>query len=384
MVKRILVYAVIAILFVVNVLYLEIYADYVSYQQLAKASFILIGAFCTFKIMTSGYNKYRELSITLLAFYLLLLCTAPFSRHFNQIYSCSFVLLSYYVAYYLSRERLLDNKKWIILLAGISVIVLYDFYTQISYILMTRGMDNMGGQNIAYKIVGLMLLASVFMKDLKAVCLIGAYFILVLFCFKKGAVLCGGLMLMVIMFYHIIKYKKYRMAAIVIMFLGFFYIFSNAEFFLRRFFEYSDNYGTNARDIMFSKILDEWFNGNIFNFIFGRGFFHAADINYFGGANNDGFYAHSDYYEMISDYGLFGIIFYLVLVYRACKSTKLTNNTYYKYIQYCLLAVWISKAYYSGIYTTFAGYFVLMTLGYIHGKDVYEENNITNSEISAY
>lgn len=379
MLKKVFPYLIFAILLVINILSLEIYADYLSYQQMAKAAYIVIGAYCTYMSLRT-YSNYTKFQRLLLCFYLLLLATSPFSRHFNQIYSCSFVLLSYYVGFNLSANGSLNNKKWLLLLGCISAIVLYDFYTQLTYIVAARGFDNMGGQNVSYKIVGLMILASVFLKDIKAAALIGLYFILVLFCFKKGAVVCGLAVVCVVLYYHFRENKKYMPYAVGLFAVGAYYVISNLEFFFRRFFDYSNNYGDNARDIMYSKILDEWLNTSFFQFLFGGGFFHASDINYFGGTNNDGFYAHSDYYEMISDYGAIGIVFYLILLYNAYKSTKITTNPYLRYIQYPLLAVWFSKAYFSGVYTTFAGYFILLTLGFIHGKDTYEKNNLLYSQ----
>ena len=358
---------------------LEIYTDYLSYQQIAKATYIVIGAFCTVMSFQTRH-EYSKFHGWLLLFYLVLLVSSPFSNHFNQIYSCSFVLLSYFVGFYLSSNGSLNNKNWLFLLISISAIVLYDFYTQITLISATRGFDEMGGQNISYKIVGLMLLASVFLKDIKAVALMCLYFILVLFCFKKGAVVCGLAMLLVVFYYHFRKNKKYKKLAVAIFAVGGLYILTNLEFFFRRFFAYRDNFGSNARDIMYSKIIDEWSHSSLFQFLFGGGFFHASDINYFGGANNDGFYAHSDFYEMISDFGLIGIVLYLILLLSACKSTKVTDNPYLRYIQYPLLAVWLFKAYFSGVYTTFAGYFILLTFGFIHGKDTYEKNHLLYSE----
>ena len=168
-------------------------------------------------------------------------------------------------------------------------------------------------------------------------------------------------------------HKKYKKIAIAIFAVGGLYILTNLEFFFRRFFAYQDNSGYNARDIIYSKIIDEWTNSSVFQFLFGGGFFHASDINYFGGANAEGYYAHSDFYEMISDFGLVGIILYLILLWNAYKSTKKSDDPYLRYIQYPLLAVWFLKAYFSGVYTTFAGYFILLTFGFIHGKDTYEK-----------
>ena len=112
------------------------------------------------------------------------------------------------------------------------------------------------------------------------------------------------------------KWKGYLLSFVsiaAVVFLGYRYYLDNE--YLQYRLEVAAQGNISGRDIIYSNIWNSWLNSNSFHFLFGYGF--AASIKITGGS-----FAHNDWLEILSNFGLLGVIIFAVLFYQVITSAK--------------------------------------------------------------
>jgi len=75
----------------------------------------------------------------------------------------------------------------------------------------------------------------------------------------------------------------------------------------------------SGRGSFWRSIFSEWYNSNLLNMIFGLGFFTVESTT---GRYTESIYAHSDWLEILHDFGLVGIAIFIVLHVKIIKTLQ--------------------------------------------------------------
>lgn len=120
----------------------------------------------------------------------------------------------------------------------------------------------------------------------------------------------------------------------------------------------------SGRDRIYANIFNGWLDSdNFINLLFGYGFAGSRLLS------GSGHFAHNDWLELLSNFGLLGVTIYIVLFYSASKFIR--NNKWgsdKKIIFITILGIWFVTTLFSMGYTSMGGYLNAIMLGYLIGS----------------
>lgn len=210
-----------------------------------------------------------------------------------------------------------------------------------------------------------------------------ASMIFVIFLLKRGTMLCVASFLILTLYFSYkeagASKKKLRVWVMRILVISFLcaavYAISNI---------YQDNeiiqarlgQDSSGRDIIYSKILKTWLNSNLLNLIIGYGPFSTIPLI--------GIYAHNDWLEILLDFGLVGMIIYLMITLVLLKKHCLDRQNYQYKTSFiiCLLYIIIRSSFSMCIYeleTILVFGFLGYTIGNKERIDIKKYENTVNS-----
>lgn len=283
-------------------------------------------------------------------------------------------LLPFYPFYYFSKINTLQTKSLIYFFIGMLPIAIYAFYrNQIQFLeKLASGETNMVN-NISYIFVRLMPFVFLIKKyRLISAGLMAILMIFIILGSKRGALLIGALILL-IYFYYLLKIGDKRkkiqsyfigfLSAAVLFVMGYRFFLEN-EFLLDRLSNISEG-GGSGRDVIYTAIIDGWYYSESFvNFLFGFGF--AGSVKLTGNLA-----AHNDWLESLSNFGLLGVLVYLILITTAIKTSF--NKKLWNYDKRVLLKVivfsWLIISMISMWYLNIHGYLQTILLAYLVGNN---------------
>lgn len=293
------------------------------------------------------------------------------SNQFNMFKNTLVCLLSFYPFYYFASKNRLDPKELLIFFMIMLPIAIAQFYYSRTLILSERYSSNEDiVNNAAYQFV--LLFPFVFL--IRKHKLLPAIFSLLILFFiiagsKRGAVVVGSVILLWYFYYQMKmidekqKWKGYLLSFVsiaAVAFLGYKYYLGNE--YLQNRLELAAQGNISGRDIIYSNIWNSWLNSNSFHFLFGYGF--AASIKITGGS-----FAHNDWLEILSNFGLLGAIIFAALFY---QGFKLCLNKEWERDKRILMAAIITSAFattlFSMWYTSLGTYLNAMLLAYLVGN----------------
>lgn len=293
------------------------------------------------------------------------------SYHFGMFKSTLVCLLSFYPFYYFSAKKQLAAKELLIFFMIMLPIAIAQFYYSRTLILSERYSSNEDiVNNAAYQFV--LLFPFVFL--IRKHKLLSAIFSLLILFFiiagsKRGAVVVGSVILLWYFYYQMKmidekqKWKGYLLSFVsiaAVAFLGYKYYLGNE--YLQNRLELAAQGNISGRDVIYSNIWNSWLNSNFFHFLFGYGF--AASIKITGGS-----FAHNDWLEILSNFGLLGAIIFAALFY---QGFKLCLNKEWERDKRILMAAIITSAFattlFSMWYTSLGTYLNAMLLAYLIGS----------------
>jgi O-antigen ligase len=253
------------------------------------------------------------------------------------------------------------------------IISILQFFYNREQILLERVSGNEDVvNNAAYRFVN--LIPFVFLIKKNKIISLSAMLILVFFVIqgaKRGAILTGGVGVLIFIYYQLKtidkkhRVKGYLFTIISILVISYFaYIFFKENEFLIQRMELLSDGGFSGRDIIYTNLFNVWFNNdNLLNIIFGFGF--ASSLKLSGTGN----FAHNDWLELLSNFGIIGVITYLLLFYSAIKVMRNSQLDFDKRILLvCVVSMWFLVTIFSMGYTSSGGYLRAIILAYLIGS----------------
>lgn len=298
--------------------------------------------------------------------------TGNIDRVLSYLPTILFVYSSFGVFYLFSLKGHITNFSRYFFLACSCILSLYNFliiFFNKSAVL--NGEFYKQSNNAGYAFVILMPLIWYFLKDKKVLNLIlmTLSFVFILFSVKRGAIVVGG----VIYFYYLYNYMKSG-KNVLSKILNTFIILISSGVLLYSLNAYSDELlyrfqsnNSSGRDIIYESILESFLQGNIFELLFGKGFFSTLDVtgNIFGKEYAQ--MAHNDYLEIGHDLGFAGLSVYLsILLFIFLMFYKNRKTTYAIFLISIFMLIFI-KSLISGTFMDKNMVLIFSLLGIIMG-----------------
>ncbi len=294
----------------------------------------------------------------------------PVRDMFKSTLAC---LLPFYPFYYFSKKNLLKSDNLIRFLILMIPIIIFQYFRNESLVQVMMDSDNASiVNNLGYSFTGLM--PFVFLINKKKIIsglLMALLLIFIIQSSKRGAIIAGTFALLMYFYYQLIvigKYKRisgYIVVPLIIVGLTIFVYRESVsnELLMNRMSSMIEG-NTSGRDIIYRTLLNHWYDrDNVFNLLFGFGF--AASLDITGGS-----YAHNDWLELLSNFGLLGVLVYLTLFVSAL--TLYFNKLWSKEKRILLLTImiiWLFVSMVSMWYTSVEGFMQASLLGYIFGNE---------------
>lgn len=367
-------------LFLIFALYLSqglIYPSGSFFSQICLALILLIsGVYFVKSLLLPGKTSmfFIAWTIFLLVNILGFLITADFSldnhnQMFKAILGC---MLPFYPFYYFANKDELKAPQLVRFFLVMLLIIIFQFFRLRNMILLDRYSDNLDVvNNESYDFVN--LIPFVFLIKKKKIIsgvLMGLLLFFIIQGSKRGAIIAGVLGLLGY-FYYLLKtiekknrIRGYIVAIIVLFGISAFglKIYLSNEFLIDRMTSLSEG-NTSGRNFIYETIFNAWYNSeSVWNYLTGFGF--ASSLKITGDS-----YAHSDWLELLSNFGLIGIGAYMLLFYSA---TKQCLNKYWmedkRTLMLTITMIWFSTSLISMWYMSIANFTQAILLGYLAGN----------------
>lgn len=296
------------------------------------------------------------------------LSEGPVRDTIKNILGC---MLPFYPFYYFAKKDDLKAIHLIRFFLLILPVIIYRFFTNESNILLESYSDNPDVvNNLAYMFVS--MLPFIFL--IKKRRLISTFLMLIIIMFviqgaKRGAIIAASIGLLMYFYYMIKTIEKnqrilgYFGAAIVILLLSAFAYRTSMsdEFMLNRMASILEG-DSSDRNILYAAIFNSWYNSNnVLNLLFGYGL--AGSLKLTGGG-----YAHNDWLELLSNFGLTGILAYIFLFYSAVKASLAKDWLLDKRIlMFTMVMMWFFITLVSMWYNSLEYYTNAALFGYLMG-----------------
>jgi hypothetical protein len=362
--------------------FIDQYSPYRIITKFTQFLCIIGGSIAFYRFVIKKYNYRISFNKWFLIFFILLFIYAVFSKRFFDLYPpVLYTLLPFFVFYNSAKNNEIPEfsiKAFTILIFIPGLILLYQSFFERSEL---YGDFFERADNVGYTLLGIVLLFSILKPSKVHLVLITLAFFATLLSLKRGAMISGS----IIYFFYILNYRnqvlmKYNFFNLFVFFGIFFGSFFSlllfSDVFLYRFFK---DTGGSGRDQFYSLILKGWNESTLYRQLIGNGFFSTLD--HLGNTYGAAIYAHSDWLEILYDFGLIGIIIFsciflsLFLVRKKVK--KYCPHLFYPFL--ALLVVLFLKSLISGTYMTKFDSITYGVLGLILGQ--FAQNSILNRKL---
>lgn len=272
-------------------------------------------------------------------------------------------LLAIYVSYIYARkceynEKLIRNI--VIALALLSFMRYVLNYQLMQAELSVEGFTNNAGYNL---VSSLALLPFVLRR--RKILAIGIFILfafLIMIASKRGAIVCMFVLFLFSLYYYSRQYhfsiKKYLVLSLFVVGFGVM-IYSNylSNEYLQNRMERMEERGIGSRSVAYRVLWEHWvYDKNVLTKILGNG--TAQSIAVWGN------YAHNDWLEILIDYGLLGVIMYLLLFIFAWKYFYFSQLGFWeRWCAYLCLIVWFLKSVFSMGFTNLDNVLIIFYLG---------------------
>lgn len=288
--------------------------------------------------------------------------------HFEMFKNVLMTFLLFYPFYYFANLGVLKSKNLVcFLMIMIPVFVLSYYYSEEELLLSGKVVNN-----TSYYFVS--LIPFVFL--IKRNQLLSFISMLVLMFFiiqgsKRGALISGSIGTLFFLYYKLrMVPKKNRIRAYLVIILALigivyyaYHVYITNEYLVRRINSMSiDN--SSGRNTIYTSVFNSWLNtDSIINLLFGFGFASSLSLS------GSGHYAHNDWLELLSNFGLLGVFIYGSLFYFSIKSMKSKEWMIDKRIVLLtVISIWIFTSLISMSYTSINGCLQSVLLAYLLGS----------------
>lgn len=301
--------------------------------------------------------------------------TGTFSdpNHISMFKGVLLTLMIFYPFYFFSYNNTLKSKHLIMFLILMIPFFIPQYFLTSERILSERLSNKTDVvNNSSYLFVG--LIPYVFLIKQKKIFAIIIMLVLIFFIIqssKRGALFSGAIGLLCFAYFHLRTIEKknrvkgYLYVAATIIGISYFALnlFKNNEFLILRMESILEG-SSSGRDTIFYNLFYYWFQSdNFINLIFGYGF--AASLKLSGTGN----FAHNDWLELLSNFGLIGFVVYLILFISALK--KVISQqwiTEKRIILLVVLLIWLMNTIVYRFYSAGDGFLYSIILAYLIGS----------------
>jgi len=346
---------------------------------------LIISLFYLYKTLVAKRKKslfYKTWTVLLILNTVGFIFTGEISNplHYGMYLGIIMTSLTFYPFFYFAQHGVLKSAHLVRFLAIMLPITILIFFSNANMILADRlNKDTNIVNNVSYAFVA--LIPFVFFIKRKKLLPFSVMFIVVFFIIqgaKRGALIAGFIGLFGFIYYKIrtIPKKKrvrsYLFISLVIVAISYyaFDIYQSNEYLVSRMQKIGEVGGSSGREIIYLNLFNSWYNSdNVLNLLFGYGF--AASLNLSGTGN----FAHNDWFELLSNFGLLGIVIYGFLFYSAIKLLRLANWEIDKQLFFItILLIWFFITLVSMFYLIADGFMYSIVLAYVIGSN--ENKNI--------
>lgn len=291
--------------------------------------------------------------------------------HFSTLKGISITLLPFYAFYYFARKDILRAKHLILFFLFILPVSILMYYFNQTQILTTQLSSNVVN-NITFTFVGLIPFVFLFKNNrIYAIALLMVLMYFIIMGSKRGALLSGAIGLLLFIYFQMNgiekrkRFKGYVFVFVGILVLGYFVydlLLSN-KYLMNRLLLMEEG-DSSERNIIFPNIFKAWYTSNNYvHLLFGFGF--DASLKLSGTGN----FAHNDWLELLSNFGLFGLSIYLLLFYAGFKSMR---NRHWqkekKILMFTVLILWFSNSLTTPGYNSTDNYSLSIMFAYLIGN----------------
>lgn len=295
--------------------------------------------------------------------------------HFSMLKGIVLCIATFYPAYYMARIGILRGNDLLFFFFLQLIVSIVSFFYSSFLQVGSLGFDEEIVNNEAYDFVFLIpfLFLIVTKRKLSYIIL----FVLIFFIIqgaKRGAIIVGTA-LVFIYFYNEVRNARYNkrqfknllLVFITIGIIGYvvYKLNVNSDFLATR-FESAIEGNYSGRDYIYKSIWEGWLNAShdLGSFLFGFGF--AGSLQFTGGK-----FAHNDWLEALSNFGLVGVIIYLSLIVKgfSCVLGKSWGTHEDRILLFAIMTAWFFTSLFSMWYTSLSVLTQTMLLGYLMGKN---------------
>lgn len=296
-----------------------------------------------------------------------------FSGHFSQFKAILMVLIPFFPFYYFSQKNIIGKRSLIVFFIITLAITVAQFYAQRAQILSSRVTDNEDVvNNVAYTFV--FLIPFLFLLKNKKILSMLLAFLLLFFIIqgaKRGAMIAGSLGLIFFGYYQFKTIgKKNKIKGTLLAIVGVvalvYFAYSNMQqnqFLVER-LQSMEEGQSSGRDVIYLNLFNTWYNSDSFiNILFGHGF---GSTIFFSGA---GHWAHNDWLELLTNFGLLGVAIYLSLFVSSVKMVFGKQwNIDKRIVLMAILSIWFLTTVVSMNYTSTSSIYQTIMLAVIYGS----------------
>ena len=334
-------------------------------QAFAKGLCIVIYLFETIRHLPVLWSQ-KVVRCNLL-FVLVILLYAPFATNPQLAFAPLYVLLSFPFFYSMSLEGKVSNRQIaFFLLIGLALAsnnTIQYYYNLDSYTFEEIYEGNFTN-NSSYTIA--LFLPFFFLLERKSAfhwLIILPACILVLIAQKRGAVLSSSIFLLSYLYLTLRNRRSMtRLFSLVAVASLIFLVYKGSSFFLQRFVDAN----SSGRSEMYPFYLSRWMDGTFLRLLFGNGLYATMDLSFKG----NHLYAHSDFVEVIYDFGILGIGIYISMIiailHDGYRQRKILRET--SLCLYSIMTIFILKSAISGVYLDAEANLLFITLGILLGR----------------
>lgn len=292
------------------------------------------------------------------------------SHHFGMIKGVLMSSLPFYPVYFFTKHNIIRFHELIGFSLLTLIVLVLQFYYSIDILQNRFSKEQDLVVNISYTFAALIPYVFLYKKNIAlAYSVMAVLLFFIILGSKRGAFITGVVGLFLYFYYQIKTVsKKHQARSYLLIILGvvtigyFLYTtYISNEYLITRLHQLDEDQGSGRIGI-FSKLITDWLLSDSYtNLIFGKGF--AASLTIAGN------FAHNDWLELLSNFGLMGFSTYLLLFYSSTKN--LHNRTWSaekKILLFTVILMWFSTSLYSMGYTNISnGYLRAIILGYLLG-----------------
>lgn len=296
------------------------------------------------------------------------------SYHFGQLKNTLLVYLPFFPFYYFAQKGILEEKflkRFFIVILFLAIMIFFRYNTQMQILRNTEDLNFVN--NTTYKFVFIMPFVFLFRhKKVLSLLLLSILLFFVIAGSKRGAVIStmvGSLFYVYLLLKTISYDKKYIVRNYLLTFIGItvflvliYNYFQSNELLISRLSSIAEG-DSSGRDLIYYRLINEWLNSNNFiNILFGFGYTSSIEIS-------GGLFAHNDWLELLTSFGLMGVVVYFAMFYVAIKfafNAKVKIDK--KIMMMALLSIWFITSVVSMNYASPNGVYQTILLAYLFGS----------------